>query len=55
MQVMQACTSVGLGGGYVCVRACACVFVVRYGLNLREVSVDVYMEARRIWSPHLSP
>ena len=31
------------------------VFVLRYGLNLREVLFDVYMDARRICSSHLRP
>ena len=31
------------------------VFVLRYGLNLREVLFDCYTDARRIWSSHLSP
>ncbi len=31
------------------------VFVLRYGLNLREVLFDVYTDARRIWSSHLRP
>ena len=38
-----------------CVRARACVFVLRYGLNLREVLFDVYTDARRICSSHLRP
>ena len=31
------------------------VFVLRYGLNLREFLFDVYMSTCRNWSSYLSP
>ena len=31
------------------------VFVLRYGLNLREFLLDVYMNTYRNWSSYLSP
>ncbi len=31
------------------------VFVLRYGLNLREFLFDVYMNTCRKWSSYLSP